>query len=98
MENQNKHIEAINLLEETVIVLENKVSDNQKDHKETIGNMEETMKELKSKCASKSEYLCGECDYLTDCVHDFNNHTHSPEDMANHSLFDCKFCEESFDL
>ena len=29
-------------------------------------------------------------------VHDFNNHTHSPDDMANHSLFDCKFCDESF--
>ena len=24
------------------------------------------------------------------------NHTHSPDDMANHSLFDCKFCDESF--
>ena len=93
MENQNKHIEAINLLEETVMVLQNKSSDNQKEYKETIDNMEETMKELKSKCA---EYLCGECDYLADCVHDFNNHTHSPDDMANHSLFDCKFCDESF--
>ena len=91
IENQNKHIKAINLLEETVMVLQNKASDNQKEHKETIDNMEETIKELKSKCASKSEYLCDECDHLADCVHDFNNHTHSPDDMANHSLFDCTF-------
>ena len=97
-ENQNKHIEAINLLEETVMVLQNKANDNQKEHKETIDNMEENMKELRSKCENKSVYLCGECDYLADCVHDFNNHTHSPDDEENNdvSLFECRFCDESF--
>ena len=44
-----------------------------------------------------SLYLCGECEYLADCVHDFNNHTHSSDDMDNeeNSLFNCRFCDES---
>ena len=69
-----------------------------KEHTETIENMEETVKELRTKCANKSVYLCGECEYLADCVHDFNNHTHSSDDMENeeNSLFNCRFCDESF--
>ena len=58
IENQKKHLEAINLLEETVTVLQNKKIDTEKD-----------------------VYICGECEYLADCVHDFNEHTHSQDDM-----------------
>ena len=99
LEDQKKHIEAIHLLEETVNILQSKENVIQKEHKETIENMEQTVKELRSKCANKSVYLCGECEYLADCVHDFNNHTHSSDDMESdeNTLFNCRFCDESFE-
>ena len=99
IENEKKHIEAIHLLEETVVVLQSKENDKQKEYNETIENMEETVKDLRTKCANKSVYLCGECDYLADCVHDFNDHTHSSDDMESeeNSLFDCRFCDKSFE-
>ena len=86
-------------MEETVTVLQSKENDKQKEYKETIENMEETVKELRTKCANKSVYLCGECDYLADCVHDFNDHTHSSDDMASeeNSNFNYRFCDESFE-
>ena len=48
---------------------------------------------------SKDVYFCGECDYLADCIHDFNDHTHSSDGLENHdkSLFNCNFCDESFE-
>ena len=97
-ENQKKHIEAIHLLEETVTVLQSKKNDTEKEHKKTVDNLEETVKELRSKCANRSVYLCGECDYLANCVHDFNDHTHSQDDLESeeNSQVDCKFCDESF--
>ena len=102
LEDQKKHIEAIHLLEETVNVLQSKENVIQKEHKETIENMEQTVKELRSKCANKSVYLCGECEYLADCVHDFNNHTHSSDDMESdeNSLFNCRFgcCQARDDI
>ena len=57
------------------------------------------MKELKSKGANTSVYFCGECDYLAECVHDFNDHTHSSDALENvdDSLFACRFCEEGFE-
>ena len=99
IENEKKHIEAIHLLEETVVVLQSKENDKQKEYNETIENMEETVKDLRTKCANKSVYLCGECDYLADCVHDFNDHTHSSDDMESeeNSNFNCRFCDESFE-
>ena len=98
IENQKKHIEAIHLLEETVTVLQSKKNDTEKEHKKTIDNLEETVKELRSKCANRSVYLCGECDYLANCVHEFNEHTHSQDDLEieENSQVDCRFCDESF--
>ena len=30
---------------------------------------------------SKSEvYLCGDCEYIADCINDFNDHTHSQDE------------------
>ena len=48
--------------------------------------------------ASKDVYLCGDCDYLADCIHDFNDHTHSSDVLGSHdkSLFNWNFCDESF--
>ena len=76
IENQKKHLEAINLLEETVTVLQNKKIDTEKD-----------------------VYICGECEYLADCVHDFNEHTHSQDDMEieENLKFNCRFCDETFE-
>ena len=44
-------------------------------------------------------YVCGDCEYAADCIHDFNDHTHSPDGLANleTSLFTCQCFEESFD-
>ena len=94
-EEKRAHKEAIDLLEETVKVLEEKTNKNKIDQKTTeiqtdISNLEGT---------STQEYLCGDCDYAADCIHDFNDHTHSPEGLENlcTSLFTCKFCDESFE-
>ena len=53
----------------------------------------------KSEDASPQVYFCGDCDYLADCIHDFNDHTHSPDDLSNldSSLFICNFCDESYE-
>ena len=95
LEEENQvHKEAINLLEETVKILEEKATLIKKDKKTTeiqtdISNLEGP---------SKDVYFCGDCDYLADCIHDFNDHTHSSDDLENPnmSLFNCNFCDESF--
>ena len=65
-----------------------------------MSTLETSVKELKDKCANTPVYLCGDCDYLADCIHDFNDHTHSPEDFNESDLHDfrCNFCEETFDV
>ena len=67
--------------------------ESEKDHMKTKENLEEEIKEFKH-----NSYLCGECEYIAYCVHDFNDHTHGSEDLDNveDSLFNCKFCDESF--
>ena len=94
-EENNVHKEAINLLEETVKVLEKKVNQNKVEKKTT--EIQTDFTNLDG--ASTQIYFCGECDYLADCIHDFNDHTHSSDGLGNHtmSLFTCNFCEESFD-
>ena len=95
LEEENQvHKEAINLLKETVKILEEKATLIKKDKKTTeiqtdISNLEGP---------SKDVYFCGDCDYLADCIHDFNDHTHSSDDLENPnmSLFNCNFCDESF--
>ena len=42
----------------------------------------------------KKVYMCGDCDYIADCIHDFNDHTHSPDE--DHEDFSCNFCNENF--
>ena len=45
----------------------------------------------------KSEvYLCGDCDYIADSIHDFNDHTHSPDEFHENSPFSCNFCDKNF--
>ena len=43
---------------------------------------EKNIHELKEKCANTPVYLCSECDYVADCIHDFNDHTHSPDNFS----------------
>ena len=33
----------------------------------------------KQKGANTEVFLCCDCDYIADCIHDFNNQTHSPD-------------------
>ena len=91
LEDENKtHLEAIHLLEETVRVLETKLNRN---------IVEKMTKEVQTGTfASKEVYLCEDCDYAADCIHDFNDHTHSPDGFENldNSIFTCNFCEQSF--
>ena len=53
------------------------------------------------KNTDKEIYLCGDCDYVAECMHDFNDHKHTQdqEDIENlsNSLFTCKFCDERFE-
>ena len=83
------HIEAIHLLEDTVNVLEKKNNQNNGVDKQTKESRTDTF-EMKN--SNKEIYLCGDCDYVADCMHDFNDHTHTPdqEDIENSSLFTCK--------
>ena len=94
-EEKRTHKEVIDLLEETVKVLEEKANQNKIDKKTAeiqtdISNLEGT---------STQVYHCGDCDYAADCIHDFNDHTHSPDglDILCTSLVNCKFCDESFE-
>ena len=42
-------------------------------------------------------YLCIDCDYVGECVHGFNDQTHSIDDDEDQekSNFTCKFCAET---
>ena len=68
-------------------------------YKLTLNNLEKTVEELKEKCSNTPVYLCSDCDYVAECVHDFNDHTHSIDDGEDqeNSNFNCKFCDESFE-
>ena len=71
MEKENKtHIEAIHLLEETVKIFEEK-SNTEKQTKE----IQTDTAELKGE--NTEVYVCGDCDYVADCINDFNDHDHS---------------------
>ena len=97
--NTMKKADLANYCEELLIINKNLMEENkrliesEKDHMKTKENLEEEIKELKH-----NSYLCGECEYIAYCVHDFNDHTHGSEDLDNveDSLFNCKFCDESF--
>ena len=86
---QNKDLMAKN---ETLIEMKDK-------HIDEINNLKNSVKELKEKCSNTPVYLCGDCDYVADCIHDFTDHTHSPDDFnqSDLSYFQCNFCEETFD-
>ena len=32
-------------------------------------------------------HMCGDCDYIADCIHDFHEHTHSPNENNENSLY-----------
>ena len=52
------------------------------------------------KNSNKEIYLCGDCDYVADCIHDFNDHTHdldSGEDIEDpENSYSCHFCDKIF--
>ena len=104
LENKNKslekenltHIEAIRLLEETVNILETQANLNKVDK----STKEIQTDALKQEDANTSIYICSECEYIANCIHDFNDHTHSPEDedeVEDNSYFTCKFCDQTFE-
>ena len=87
LEQKNKsHIESIQLLEETVKILEEQA------------NLRKDDKKIKENEKVTEVYLCGECDYIADCIHDFNEHTHSPDEDHENSLFTCNFCNDKIKL
>ena len=81
-------------MEETVNVLEKKNNQNNGVDKQTKESQTDTF-EMKN--SNKEIYLCGDCDYVAECMHDFNDHTHTPHQEKNSSLFTCKFCDERFE-
>ena len=48
---------------------------------------------LQPKTVEIEVYLCGDCDYVADCVHDFNDHTHNLHGLEDedNSIFNCNF-------
>ena len=89
---KKSHIEAINLLEETIKILEDQANLRHTDKKTKDVQTDTSKLE-----GEKSEvYLCGDCDYIADCIHDFNEHTHSSDEDNEDSLFTCNFCDEKF--
>ena len=45
-------------------------------------------------------YRCSDCDFVADCVHDFTDHTHSPDAFDESEIeeinFKCNFCTDTF--
>ena len=78
----------------TVNVLEKKNNQNNGVDKQTKESRTDTF-EMKN--SNKEIYLCGDCDYVAECMHDFDDHTHTPHQEENSSLFTCKFCDERFE-
>ena len=68
--------------------------ESEKEYLKTIEDLEKSVKE-----SEHDVYLCGECEYSAECIHDFNDHTHSPEDFEKiaPSLLTCNFCDEKFE-
>ena len=71
----------------------------EKQNNLTVVNLEKTVAELKEKCSNTPVYLCSDCDYIAECIHDFNDHTHSIEDVENQdeASFNCNFCNDAFE-
>ena len=92
------HLESIRLLEETVNVLEEKINPKIVVDKQTKESQTDAF-EMKN--SDKEIYLCGDCDYVAECMHDFNDHTHTQDqeniENLSDSLFTCKFCDERFE-
>ena len=90
--NTMKKADLVKYCEDLLVKNENLMEENRKliDSKETL---EDNIKESK-----QNNYFCGECEFTADCVHDFNDHTHSSEDLDDieKSYFTCRFCDESF--
>ena len=82
-----------------VIAKNVKLKELNKKHVDQIHIHEKNIQELKEKCANTIVYLCGECDYVADCIHDFNDHTHSPDNLSelDFDCFNCNFCDEIFE-
>ena len=92
---KNTHIEAIHILEETVKIL---------DNQSNLSKLEKDTKEIQTdtvepKGVNTDVYICGDCEYIADCVHDFNDHTHNIDGLedADNLIFNCNFCTESFE-
>ena len=81
-------------MEETVNVLEKKNNQNNGVDKQTKESQTDTF-EMKN--SNKEIYLCGDCDYVAECMHDYDDHTHTSHQEENSSLFTCKFCDERFE-
>ena len=100
-----KKYDLISYCENLLAQNQNLIADNKKlneiKEKQTaeIDALQKSVKDLKDKCANTPVYLCGDCDYLADCIHDFNDHTHSPDDFNESDLqcFQCNFCEDTFE-
>ena len=97
--NTLKKADLVKFCEELIEKNENLVQENKKllDSEKELLKIKETLEE-NAKESKKNMYFCGECDYVADCFHDFNDHTHNPEDVDNieTSSFSFKFCDDCF--
>ena len=90
----------LKLTNENNILIKEKV-----DNVDAINRLQESVKvlELRNKRLQEEEnfkYTCGECDYMSDCVHCFSDHDHDQEDADDQEIqdsnFSCYYCDEIF--
>ena len=85
LQEENKHIESICLLEETVKLLEER---------------EHTSKVEKISDPVKTEIIrCDECEYPAECIVDLVEHMHEFHPLGNSQPgIDCHYCGENFPI
>ena len=87
--NQKSNLEAINLLEETISVLENKINVSKAENSNSISTSVQT-----------DQIRCEECEYPAEDIYDLVDHmrgNHSLDDSEDfeHS-FKCEYCDKGF--
>ena len=85
MENEKKNIEVINLLEETIGVLETKL------------NISKVQKDVVSSSAQTEIIRCEECEYPAEDMHDLVDHMHGSHPLDDYiENIKCNYCGDYF--
>ena len=84
-----KHCEAIQTLNEQLVEENNRLKVEIEENKSAIENLHRKITKLESN--QKDEYGCPDCDFIANCIHDHEDHSHSPLE------FECYYCNGRFE-